>query len=199
MTITIKQGENPMTTKRYRFCDRKLMYYLLDDDNNRNYDENDAYLKKLVEADLVVGTRKEKDSEEVRYIKLMFQTVKKKTVKKYKKRGKYLTDEITETVPNPPQTLQQDIKKFPQRLLIVQGRIAIQSEDSYAEVVKSELATLHEKCVRILVAHSKEEQADELQERWEKLTWQTYKTDVRGRKSKEEKISDFLKGFDFGT
>ena len=187
-----------MTTKRYRFCDRKLMYYLLDDEGNRNYKENDTYLNKLVEADKVVGTRKEKDSEEVRYIKLMFQTTKKKENKKMKRKGKWFTQEVTTTVPNPPKTYQQVLKKFPQRVLIVQGRIAIQGEDSYAEVVKSELETLHEKCIRLLVEHSKEEQADILQERWEKLIWQTYKTDVRGTKSKQEKIKDFIKGFDFG-
>ena len=79
-----------MTNKRMRFCDRKLKYYRLDETNNRDYDDNDTYLDKLVEADLEVGTRKEKDSEEVRYIKMMFSTTEKEVTKKRKqKNGKY--------------------------------------------------------------------------------------------------------------
>ena len=155
-------------------------------------------MNKLVEADLETGTRKERDSEEVRYIKMMFQTTEKKEQKKMKRKGKWFTQEVKVTVPNPPKTYQQVIKRFPKRLKLVQGRIAIQGEDSYKEVIKSELETLHDKCVRLLVQHSKDDEADILQERWEKLIYQTYKTDVRGRKSKEQKLNDFLKDFDFG-
>jgi len=188
-----------MTNKRFRFCDRKLLYYRLDENNNRNYDENDTHLSKLVQADLITGTRKEKDSEEVRYIKLMFQTKEREVTKKRKqKNGKYKNVVEKEVVPNPPKTLQQVLKKFPLRIEKIQGRIAIQEEDKYEVVVKQELNELHDKCIRLLTAYQKEEEVIELQERWEALVFQTYKTDVRGRKSKGEKIHDFLNDFDFG-
>jgi hypothetical protein len=167
-------------SKRRQFCERTLKFYDVTE-GERDYSINDSYIRELAEAYTLKGRRTDKEPQEVRYIKLM---LKMKKVKGKKRK-----------VSAAPTTFQQVIRRFPKLLLLVQ--VGISSEGNTTtleEATKAEIKRLHDECVRLLEAHDKHKEPYNLQKAYEKLEWKTFKHSVRGTKSKEDKIADFIKG-----
>ena len=178
----------PKATRR-QFCERTLKFYFKEDTGQRNYSQHDEHLQKLVEAEQQVGTKKEREPMEVRYLKLMFKT---KNVKKGKgKRAK------TVKVDDYPNHLQQVVREFP--LILANIHLNPNEELSLEQKTLDALHVLHEEVVYLLSTSGKSAEASELTDRFCQLTWKTFKTTARGTKTKEEKISSFLQGFDFGN
>ena len=172
---------------RRQFCERTLKFYFKEDTGERNFSQHEEHLQNLIEKENQEGTKREREPMEIRYMKLMF---KKKKITKGKGKNKK-----TVMVDNPPDYLQQVIKEFP--ILLSNVHLNPDEDKSLEDKTIDAIYVVHEEVIYLLETNGKKDVASELIKRFNELTWKTFKTTVRGTKTKEKKIADFLNDFDF--